>query len=183
MTVDWTNYKPDWPPFEGPLSSLSRKEAKISFEHFMKERNTRVTELKGLLKRNGIALDFIEGDLQNVNDWFIQNVERCERDPDKLENLWYSVIQDLSAFMGEMIIYRHPNLHWEFFTGRKIDISYQHPVIMGFDNIPKVRMEMNISAPLVTYATRVVRQLPVRPDHFVAIVDQATKLLQIGQKQ
>lgn len=182
MTVDWRSYRPDWPPFEGPLSSLSRKEAKISFEHFMQEREKRLAELKGLLERNGISLGFNEKDLQSVNDWFVENVERCERNPDWLENLWYSVIHDLSVFIGEMIISRHPNLHWDFFVGKKIDISYQRPVIMGFDNIPKVRMEMNISVALVTFATRVVCQLPVPQGYFVSLVEQATKLLQIGEK-
>ncbi|MEV8240735.1 hypothetical protein AB0O90_10895 [Microbacterium testaceum] len=148
----------------------------------MQERRTRVAELRGLLERNAVSLGFNEEDLRDVNDWFVRHVERCERNPDRLENLWYSVIHDLSVFVGELIISRHPNLHWEFFAGRKVDISYQHPVIMGFDNISKVRMEMNISVALVTFTNRVVRQLPVPQDYFVSFVDQAEKLLQIGEK-
>jgi hypothetical protein len=140
-------------------------------------------ELKGLLGRNGLSVEFNEKDLQNVNDWFVENVETCERNPNRLENFWYSVIHDLSVFIGEMIISRHPDLRWEFFVGRNKDISYQYPVIMGFDNIPEVKMEMNISVALVTYANRVVRQLPVPSDYFVSLVDQATKLLQIGRQQ
>ena len=53
---------------------------------------------------------------------------------------------------------------------------------MGFDNISKVRMEMNISVALVTFANRLVRQLSVPQDYFVSLVDQAEKLLQIGEK-
>jgi hypothetical protein len=45
---------------------------------------------------------------------------------------WYSIAGDIGLFLGDLMIERHPILHWEFFTWGKSSIAYQQPVIMGF---------------------------------------------------
>ncbi len=182
MTVDWANYQPYVPPFDGPLSALSRKEAKISFEHFMSERPARLEQLTDLLAKNGVVLSFDSDNLDITNDWFVANVESRESTINRLENIWYSIILDLTVFIGEAIISRHPELHWDLFIWGKKNASYHTPVIMGFENITKVPMDMNLSLALVVYANRVTQKLPVPRHYFVSLVDQATKLLQIVEE-
>lgn len=182
MTVNWENYRPDWPPFEGPLRLLNRREAKISYEHFLSERSNRVEQLEGLLTQNGLSLPADEASLQVANEWFDANVERSEKNAEKIGNLWYSVIYDFSVFIGEMIIARHPGLHWALFLWGKKDLSYQSPVIMGFDNLANSRVNMNLAAALVTHAHRVAHSLPEDPNYFVALVRGAGDLLAIGRE-
>lgn len=181
MTVDWEIYRPDWPPFGGPLRLLSRKEARISYKHFLRERSNRVDQLKALLAQNGLTLAFDDAQLQVANEWFDGNLERSQGNPRKLGNLWYSVIYDFSVFIGEMIISRHLDLHWECFVWGKQDISYHSPVIMGFDNIPKRKINMNLSASLITHAYRITHDMPEPRDHFVSLVRGAEDLLAIGK--
>lgn len=180
MTATWEIYRPDSPPFDGALRLLSRKEARISYDHFLSERLNRVHQLKALLAQNGLTLSFDDAQLQVANEWFDANLERSEENPEKLRNIWYSVIYDFSIFIGEMIILRHPGLHWEFFVWGKQDISYHSPVIMGFDNIPKRKINMNLSASLVTHAYRITHDMPEPRDHFVSLVRGAEDLLAIG---
>lgn len=182
MTVDWEDYRPDWPPFEGSLRLLARREARISYEHFLGERSNRIDQLKGLLTRNGLYLPTDEASLQVANEWFDANVERSEKNPEQLENLWYSLVHDFSVLIGEIIITRHPGLHWELFLWGKRDLSFQSPVIMGFKNLANPRVNVNLTAALVTHAHRVAHGLPEDPNYFVALVRGAGDLLAIGRK-
>jgi hypothetical protein len=36
-------------------------------------------------------------------------------------------------YLGDLIVEPAPRLEWRFFDKGKKDLSYQHPVIMGFD--------------------------------------------------
>jgi len=40
-------------------------------------------------------------------------------------------------YLGDLIVKRAPGLEWRFFDKGKKDISYQHPILMGFDVPPR----------------------------------------------
>jgi hypothetical protein len=72
---------------------------------------------------------------------------------------WYSVVNDVALFLGDVMIERHPNLHWEFFTWGKKNASYQRPVIMGFGTEdPKFRTNLDVHRGVATYGHRIVAQ-------------------------
>ena len=88
--------------------------------------------LRRLLKANGEDLGVEDAAIQDLNDWFHANVEAGPHQPGSLLPAWYSVVHDVAVFLGEVMIGRHPNLRWEFFTWGKTDVAYQRHVIMGF---------------------------------------------------
>jgi hypothetical protein len=69
---------------------------------------------------------------------------------------WYSVVNDVALFLGDVILERCPGLRWEFFTGGKKDVAYQRHVIMGFSRVPNSKFNVDIDRNVATYAHRIV---------------------------
>lgn len=132
MSVDWTDYHPFDPGVDGPVELLSRADAKRAYTLCMDSRPTRRVELAGLLSRNGLTLSESDGDIQTLNEWYIDEMEPDDRDPGRLMPLWYAVTNDVALFLGDEMIARNPGLRWEFFIWGKRSSHYQRHVIMGF---------------------------------------------------
>ena len=56
-----------------------------------------------------------------------------EDDPGAPDGQWFAVVHDIGMYLGDLIVKRAPGLEWRFFDKGKKDISYQHPILMGFD--------------------------------------------------
>lgn len=166
MSMDWDDYEIYDPGVFGVLGDLPRKDARRAFDRLMEQRDHRVEQLRALLAANGVVLGEDDDAVQGVNDWFRDNVEADPRARDRLAPEWYSVVNDLALFLGDVMIARDPRLQWTFFTAGKRDTAYQRHVLTGFDS-PNPKMNFDIDDALAGYAHQVVLGMSPRRDEFV----------------
>lgn len=156
MTVDWDGYEVYDPGVSAPLNTLPRADARRAFNKLMEERPARAETLRCLLKANGVALVGTDSGIQDLNDWFVANVEDDADNPGRLLPDWYSVVNDVALFLGDVIIERCPGLRWEFYTGGKKDVSFQRHVLMGFSQVPNPKYNLDLDRAVATYGHRIV---------------------------
>ena len=145
MTIEWDGYEPYDPGVADPPNRLSRSEARQVFKRRMGAKSARIEMLGRLLKANGVELGTDDAAIQDLNDWFLASVEANPQQPGRLASDWYSVAHDVALFLGEVMIERHPHLHWEFFTWGKTNVAFQRHVIMGFSTEdPKFHTNVDI---------------------------------------
>lgn len=166
MTIEWDGYEPCEPGVAEPPSSLPRVEARQAFKRCMETKPARLELLRRLLKANGVDLGNSDAAIQDLNDWFFAHVEADPEQPGRLQPDWYSVVHDVALFLGDVLIERHPNLHWEFFTWGKTNVAFQRHVIMGFSTEdPKLHTNINIDRMVATYAHQIVEVRGSVPSH------------------
>ncbi|HEU5004347.1 MAG TPA: hypothetical protein VFW71_16435 [Actinomycetota bacterium] len=156
MIVDWDDYEVYDPGVSGPLNTLSRADARRAFNKLMGGRTTRREMLRCLLRANGMDLVGSDSGIQDLNDWFVANVEADPDNPGRLLPDWYSVVNDVALFLGDVIIERCPGLRWEFYTGGKKDVSFQRHVLMGFTQVPNPKYNLDLDSAVATYGHRIV---------------------------
>jgi hypothetical protein len=156
VTVDWDDYEIYHPGVLGPLRMLPRADARRAFDKCMEEKPARVGMLRRLLKANGVDLASSDAGIQDLNDWFVANVEPDPAQPGRLLADWYSVVNDVALFLGDVMIERCPTLRWEFFTGGKKDVAYQRHVIMGFTQVSNPKYNIDIDRRVAAYGHRVI---------------------------
>jgi hypothetical protein len=152
--LDWDGYEIYDLGVSGPLSDVPRREAHQAFNKLMAERPARIEMLQRLVAASDVHLDDGDKGIQELNDWFVADVSANPDRPGRLASAWYSVVSDIRLFLGEAIIRRCPGLRWEFFTGGKRNPSYQHAVIMGFSEWPKV--DLDLYRQVAAYGTRII---------------------------
>jgi hypothetical protein len=169
----WNSYEPYDPGVDRPLHELSQEEARAAFERLMAAKDERVEMLRRLAEANGIDLDAPDG-IQRLNDWFVASVEADEGRPDRMENIWYSVVNDLALFLGEHLIDKtNGSLEWVFWTNGKSDFSYQRHVIAGFTNVANPHYYIDLDWALGVYGHRIVAGHDIDRDYFVSILEKA----------
>jgi hypothetical protein len=156
VSVIWDGYEIYDPGVSGPLNTLPREEARRGFDALMEAKPGRTEMLRRLLKANGVELTGTDAGLQDLNDWFRASVEADPGNPGRLLPGWYSVVNDVALFLGDVMIERCPGLRWEFFTGGKKNVSYQRHVIMGFSRVPNPKYNVDVDRRVATYAHRIV---------------------------
>jgi hypothetical protein len=168
VSIDWDGYEIYDPGVHGPLGTLPRAGARRAFDALMTARPSRNEILRRLLKANGLDLGSSDLAIQDLNDWFREHVQDDPDSPGRLLPEWYSVVNDLSLFLGDVMIERHPNLSWTFYTWGKTNVSYQRHVIMGFAQVPNPKYCVDVDRVLATYAHRIVAgHQDVEPDAFL----------------
>ena len=170
--VDFEGYACFDPGVDSPLDEVSRKEARAHYDLFIGQRKERISQLGALVARDGISMDGDDESILQLNGWFFQNVEPDSTGEYTLRPIWYSVVNDIAIYLCEELIRRAPWLHWEFYTYGKKDISYQRPVIMGF-NVKNKRYNVDFDHMIGTYAHRVVRGKEDERDFFMKIMKSA----------
>jgi hypothetical protein len=135
VAVNWDAYEIYNPGVSGPLWSVPRQEARLAYDRLMDAKPERIELLRRLLAANGIVLSTTDEGIQEVNHWFLAFVEGDPNDPGRLLPAWYSVVNDIALWIGEVIIERCPSVHWQFFTSGTKDVSYQRHTLMGFANV------------------------------------------------
>jgi hypothetical protein len=59
--------------------------------------------------------------------------------------------------LGDVMIQRHPNLRWEFFTWGKSNVAFQRHLVMGFKTEdPKFHTSFDVERAVLAYAHRIV---------------------------
>jgi len=153
--VNWDGYEIYDPGVHGPLTTLPRAEARRAFDRLMEAKPARIEMLRQLLRSNGVELSSTDEGVQALNDWFRVNVQPDPRAPGRLLPDWYSVVNDVALFLGDVMIERSPGLRWEFFTWGKKNGSYQRHVIMGFSRVfPKY--DIDVDASVAVYGHRII---------------------------
>lgn len=132
----------------------------------METKDSRLEMLGRLLAANGVEPGSNDAAIQRLNEWFVANIEADPERPGRLRSEWYSITHDVALFLGEVMIERHPNLHWEFFTWGKTNVAFQRHVIMGFGSEdPKMHTNMNVDRMVATYAHQIIEARGSIPDH------------------
>ena len=165
MSFDWDSYQLYHPSVTGPLNTVPRKQAQAEFAQLMQEKPARIAMLGRLTEANGVRLGTDDAAIQQLNDWFRDQVQPDPEQPGRLLPEWYSVVRDTALFLGDVMIERHPNLRWEFYTSGKSNVSYQRPVIMGFSQVANAKYCVDIDRRLATYAHRIVAERGSVPDY------------------
>jgi len=106
LGVDWGTYEPYVPPHPGLLGEMTRADAKHCYQRLMAALPGRFEQLGGLLHANGLTLSDDDSDLDALESWFDAHVEPASEDSSRLANLWYSVVNDLGLFLGDVAIRR-----------------------------------------------------------------------------
>lgn len=155
--IDWTDYEINDPGAADPPDRLGRAEAERLFRRRMDAKGARIAMLGRLLKANGVELGTDDSSIQKLNDWFSASVEADPQRPGQPTPAWQSVAHDVSLFLGEVMIERHPQLHWEFFTWGKTNVAYQRAVIMGLSTEdPTLHTSIDIDGMVAGYTHRIV---------------------------
>jgi len=171
VTIDWDGYEPYTTGAVEPPRALSRSEARQVFRRCMETKNARVAMLGRLLKANGVELGSADSAIQELNDWFLANVEADPAQPGRLAPNWYSVTHDVALFLGDVMIERHPSLRWEFFTWGKTNVAFQRHVIMGFSTEdPKLHTNIDIDDRVTAYAHQIIEARGSIPIHGIVEV-------------
>jgi hypothetical protein len=166
LMIEWNDYIPFDPGVRGLLDELPRRDARAHYERLMSEKESRIAELQKLLASNDIELSRTDEGIQRLNDWFREHVEPDTDQPGRLRNLWYAIVNDIALFLGDVVIDRAPNLHWDFFTWGKKDAAYQRHVIMGFSRVPNQKFNIDIDRAVAIYGQRIVAGEKVERDAF-----------------
>jgi hypothetical protein len=74
----------------------------------MEAKPRRIEMLGRLLKANGAELAGTDAGIQDLNDWFLANVEADPRKPGRLLPVWYSAVNDVALFLGDVMTQRCP---------------------------------------------------------------------------
>jgi hypothetical protein len=156
VSVNWNGYEIYHPSTPGPAHELSRVDARREYDTLMAAVPRRIEMLRQLLAAYGVALAGTDAGIQDLNDWFLGNVEPDPVRPGRLLSEWYSVVRDVALFLGETLIGRCPGLRWEFFTWGKKDVAYQHHVIMGFARVPNPKYSLDLEAAVCAYGHRII---------------------------
>lgn len=170
MMVNWDAYQPYDPGVDGLLENLPRRDAKRAFDKLMNARQERFNALERLLVNNGALdiLDTSDTSIQIVDDWFINNVTGDAR-TSRLDNTWYSVVNDIALYLGDIAIERNPSIGWVMFTHGKKDMAYQRHVLMGF-NVPNRLYNVDIDYAVATYGQRRVSGHVDPPGYFLEVL-------------
>lgn len=173
MTDGWEAYPPFDPGVAQPLHEVSARDAKAAFARVMDARPERRAALAGLLRANGVELDSTDEGIQRLDDWFRTSVEGDGTGSGRLRPVWYSVVNDVALFLGDVMVERRPQLSWTFFDKGKKDAAFQRHVIMGFTKVANPRYNIDIDRLVATHGHQIVRGQAVNDDAFLQWVRAA----------
>ncbi len=154
--MDWDGYEVRHPGVFTLLNTLPRAEARRAFSKVMEEKAARIEMLRCVLKAQGLDLASTDAGIQDLNDWFLANVEADPDNPGQLPPEWYSVVHDVALFLGEVIIERCPGLGWTLYTGGKKNVSYQHHVLVGFSKVPNPKYNLDLDRRVAAYGHQIL---------------------------
>ncbi|MCF6423684.1 hypothetical protein [Amycolatopsis tucumanensis] len=174
--MDWDAYEVYIPLHRGLPAELTRKQAKEAFDHLMEALPHRIEMLRSLLAANAVVLGCDDESIQRLEDWLYEHVEADPGNPDRLRDVWYSVVNDIGLFLGEVFIQRHPNLGWKLFTGGgKRHVAYHRHVIMGFTKVSNPRYNVDTDRVVAGCAHRAISGMPDDRRTFVQLLTENGK--------
>lgn len=170
--TDWGNYEVYHPGVFGLLGDLDRAAARGAYDRLMAAKPERIDQVGRLVSRNGGRLDDTDEGLGQLTRWFDGSVEADPSQPGRLLPQWYSVVNDLGLFLGDVLVARRPTLFWEFYTASR-DLAYQRHVVRGFTKVKNPHFSVDFDAVLAVRGHRVVTAAEVQPQGFTGWVTKA----------
>jgi hypothetical protein len=159
--MNWGNYRPSgWVALQ-TASQLSRRDARRWFDNLMAESTARLAELERLTAQSGSVIDMTDAGIQELNEWFVCNVEPDPKSPGNMKPIWYSVCQDIMLYIGQTIVLRDAKLQWELCVAGRRNVAYQQPVIVGFEHRPYLEVGRRVW----TYGNRIVENKGSKPTY------------------
>ncbi|MEU5943160.1 DUF6278 family protein [Micromonospora sp. NPDC047548] len=94
------------------LREASPEEARTAYRNFLASIDDRLAQLARLVGESGLRLDLTDASVDDLEQWFVSNIERHLDDPRKLSRITNSLAIDLGIYFGEVMIRRSPALAW-----------------------------------------------------------------------
>lgn len=115
----------DYYPMEFPRFGLTADDdvavARAGFELFMAQKKERITKLSILFRINNVPFGKSDEELSAMNQFVYDNLSSHADFPNQIEGVWVECALDLTAYLGEIIIERCPNVEWAVFDDRDQD--------------------------------------------------------------
>lgn len=159
------------PKVDGPLHLKTRKEAQKHFELYVSSIDDRLGQLMKLIDK--VELDYSDGSVKLLEDWFVANCKIDIKSAENLDLLTYSICNDVSLYLGDLLIKKNPKIHWGLNTLKPTDVSYHRPVLIGFNK--KIKdYYIDLDLILCQYAFRVV-STGINENLFDRLIESALK--------
>ncbi|SRX75271.1 hypothetical protein [Aequorivita antarctica] len=165
------------PQVNSPLHLLDKKEAKEHFQLFISNIDERIKILQDLVSFSNIELDLSLISIEKLDNWFVQCVKENVVNG-KPDSFIFSICNDLAMYFGRVVISKCENVFWKLNTIRPSDISYNRPVLSGF-NVKNKNYYVDFDLVLGQYAHRIARE-KIEENLLVKMVDSAINKCHTG---
>ncbi len=128
--MDFACYTPYLPSTVSPVRALSRKEARVEYDHLLRSIPTRMLEFQYLVAEK----KKLSYDLETVfflNKLILELGEESKVVRTESSVRSYSMVQDLCLFLCEFVLHVVPTAKYTFFTSRKRHDRYQALLVQG----------------------------------------------------
>jgi len=165
------------PKVNRPLHELPREEAKAAYDWFIKSFPARLDELQDLLQVDDVDLDFSEISLSKLHDWFFEVVqeERSLGNSSPSPEL-FSVCNDIGIYIAEILRREGEKIDWSFYVSNPKGLSYQRPVLIGFD-VKNKDYHIDFDYLTCQYAFRLLKSGKKENDLFLSMLKNAKAML------
>ena len=129
------------PTTPGPVSAMSRRDARREYNTAMKAKPCRLTQIAAALAANDVTvmdpLGPTVSEAEAVIHWFAEGSEVMTAEYQQCPAEWLSVAYDLNLLLGQAVI-RESNgtVHWAFCDRPKSSVSYQRHVLTAMPAVP-----------------------------------------------
>lgn len=122
------------------VKAWSSKEAKLYFQWFLENKLHRIDNLHDFLNINStVSIDDLIAKIIERQDVVKENFTQIDSSRNELilNNQGYAFFHDFGVFFGEQIVSLRSDIRWGIMKLPKSDLSYNLPVIIGYESIPK----------------------------------------------
>lgn len=150
MTSEYSIFDPK---VDRPLHELTRAEAEAAYDWFISQKDDRKRAL--LSHANELGVDLPDNERESIellHQLLVSEIKKEGSQPEPSAYV-YSLCNDIAIFLSDMLIQSAPHLSWGMHTAGKSDLSYQRPVIRGF-NVKNKNYSVDIDYLLCQYAHR-----------------------------
>ena len=165
------------PKVDRPLHEMSRKESQTAYDWFIENIPERLDELCELLHEGGIDLDFSESSLIKLHDYFFDfaQEERAVGNSSPSPEL-FSLCNDIGIYIAEILRKEEGRIDWDFYISNQKGLSYQRPVLVGFD-VKNKDYHIDVDYLICQYVFRILKTGKKENDLFLAILKKAKTIV------
>ncbi|VAW74548.1 hypothetical protein MNBD_GAMMA12-236 [hydrothermal vent metagenome] len=164
------------PKVNRPLHELPRKEAHDAYDWFLKNVPVRLQELTKVVKKYGIDLDFSEKSLLDLHAWFYDVAKEEHFLGNKAPSPeLFSICNDIGIYIADILFRVLPNVKWDLFIADDRGLSYQRPVLIGF-NVKNKDYHVDLDYLICQYAFRILNAGKKENDLFLTLYNRGLTL-------
>lgn len=160
------------PKVSKPLHELSRDDAREAYDWFLTCAPERLRELSDVVREGGITLNFSPQSLSDLHEWFYDVAkEEHSLGNEAPSSELFSICNDIGIYIAEMLFKVLPNVKWDMFVADERGLSYQRPVLNGF-NVKNKEYHVDLDYLICQYAFRVLKSGKKENDLFMALYNR-----------